>query len=105
MTPPLCPSASRRPRSSCRWRSRLNGRVEMSKWLGGPHRLCLLLAIVAVSLLVGCSNNPPTNPDRTLPDPVRDLRASGASSVSDTLRWTAPGDVDSAGVALAYDIR
>ncbi len=68
----------------------------------------LLLTLAIVSLpLAGCSNNGGTKPkaDTTPPTAVTDLRASVATSSTDTLRWTAPGNDGHVGTASTYDIR
>jgi hypothetical protein len=44
-------------------------------------------------------------PDTTAPAAVTDLAASGPTSSTITLTWTAPGDDGNAGTATSYDIR
>jgi len=43
--------------------------------------------------------------DTTAPSAVSDLAASGATTSSIDLTWTAPGDDDSTGTATSYDVR
>lgn len=68
-----------------------------------------MMAILMV-LMVGCASNSTDvdddEPDDTTPPAtVTDLRIVAATPVSLTLEWTAPGDDDTAGYAMSYDLR
>ena len=72
-----------------------------------PLRPPLLSAVLplwfACSLICACSEK--LGPDTTPPRPVSDLTARALTKSSVVLTWTASGDDDMLGTALAYDIR
>jgi hypothetical protein len=71
----------------------------------------ILLALVIISLLPvpvfadGSVTGSFSTGDDIPPAAVTDLSISGKGPVSITLRWTAPGDDDTTGTAVQYDIR
>ena len=68
----------------------------------------LILILVSLLLVAGCSDDSPVNgtgKDKTPPARITDLAVTDTSSGSVTLRWTATGDDGSVGTASEYDIR
>lgn len=63
------------------------------------------LAILAITLQLGCGKDKPTGPDVTPPAGVGALSAVVLGSDTVLLSWTAPGDDANVGLATAYDAR
>jgi len=68
-----------------------------------------LMGITAI-LLIGCASKGTDDvegepDDTTPPATVSDLRVAATTPTSITLQWTAPGDDDTSGYAMSYDLR
>lgn len=73
--------------------------------------LLRLLLLALISLAFSCSESPTgddiddDDTDRTAPATVTDLHIVSITTHTVTLGWTAPGDDDTVGFAMAYDFR
>jgi len=60
---------------------------------------------LALTLLLGCTDDEPTASDTTAPAGVADLAIVATTGTEVTLVWSAPGDDGMEGTATSYDVR